>query len=338
MIARLVLLASLAVATAAVAAPKPQAIVETAVLEGMPRALSDYGFFEGGPDRPAATLIPYSVRNPLFSDYAEKQRFIHLPDGARLGIDREGRVEFPLGTALIKSFGYRGGSGGLDMLETRVLLRREDGWLALPYVWDANRTDAALKVAGTRIPVTFADPSGARREISYAVPNKNQCKQCHSRNDRLEPIGAVWQDMIFPRAGDRERVADRASFPANALLASAVWDDPDAPITARAASYLEANCAHCHSREGAASNSGLYYDETLGPYAASGWRKRPVAAGRASGGFDYVVAPGRPERSILTHRMNSVEPGIAMPEIGRATVHKEGVAVVAEWIRTEQDR
>lgn len=339
MIARVALLASLALATAAVAAPRSDApVAQAAVLEGMPRALSDYGFFDGSPDRPADTLIPYAVRNPLFSDYAEKQRFIHLPEGARLDVGPDGRVDFPLGAALIKSFGYRAEAGALDVIETRVLLRREDGWLALPYVWNAERTDAALKVAGTRVAVAFDDPSGERREISYAVPNKNQCKQCHSRNDRIEPIGPVWQDMIFMREGDRERLTERASFPRNALIASARWDDPEAPITARAAAYLEANCAHCHSREGAASNSGLFYDETLGPYAVSGWRKRPVAAGRASGGFDYVVAPGAPERSILTHRMKSVEPGIAMPEIGRATVHEEGLAVVEEWIRMETDR
>ena len=338
MIARLALAASLALATAAVAAPRPAPVDQAAVLEGMPRSLSDYGFFLDGPDRPAETLIPYALRNPLFSDYAEKHRFIHLPDGARLTVGADGRVDFPVGTALIKSFGYDGEGGTLDVIETRVLLRREDGWLALPYVWNEDHSDAALKVAGTRIPVAFTDPSGEAHRISYAVPNKNQCKQCHSRNGVIAPIGPVWQEMVFPRGGDRERVAERTSFPSNTLIPSARWDDPDAPIAARAGSYLRANCAHCHSREGAASNSGLYYDEALGPYAVSGWRKRPVAAGRASGGFEYVVDPGKPSQSILIHRMKSVDPGIAMPEIGRATVHKEGVAVVEEWIRSETDR
>jgi len=30
--------------------------------------------------------------------------------------------------------------------------------------------------------------------------------------------------------------------------------------------------------------------------------------------------------------MKSLEPGVAMPELGRATVHDEGVAAVEAWI------
>ena len=60
--------------------------------------------------------------------------------------------------------------------------------------------------------------------------------------------------------------------------------------------------------------------------------KRPVAAGRGSGGFDFVIEPGHPERSILLYRLKSTDPGIAMPEVGRATVHKEGAELLEQWI------
>jgi hypothetical protein len=30
--------------------------------------------------------------------------------------------------------------------------------------------------------------------------------------------------------------------------------------------------------------------------------------------------------------MASLEPGIAMPELGRATVHEEGLALIRQWI------
>ena len=300
--------------------------------DGMPRNLSDYGFFAGSPDRPNPALIPYSVRNPLFSDYAEKARFISLPEDAYLHVGPDGRVDFPVGTALIKSFAYRTDAGGLDTIETRVLLHRADGWLALPYVWNEDRTDAVLKVAGARMDVVFDDPSGERHEISYGVPNKNQCKQCHNRDGKLSPIGPVWPDMEFPREGDHERLKELASFPRNGLFATPRWDDPAEPIARRAGAYLQANCAHCHSRSGSASNSGLFYDERLGEYAVSGYLKRPVAAGRGSGSFDFIVDPGHPERSILLYRMHSLDPGVAMPEIGRATAHTEGLAVVTEWI------
>jgi hypothetical protein len=57
-----------------------------------------------------------------------------------------------------------------------------------------------------------------------------------------------------------------------------------------------------------------------------------VAAGRGSGGRDFAIQPGAPDASILIYRMESTDPGIAMPELGRATVHQEGVALVREWI------
>lgn len=41
---------------------------------------------------------------------------------------------------------------------------------------------------------------------------------------------------------------------------------------------------------------------------------------------------GSPDESILVRRMNSVEPKLAMPEIGRATIHREGGALIREWI------
>ena len=57
------------------------AISSKAILDdGLPRQLSAFGFFDGAADRPVAGLIGYSLRNPLFTDYAEKQRFIYLPE------------------------------------------------------------------------------------------------------------------------------------------------------------------------------------------------------------------------------------------------------------------
>jgi hypothetical protein len=31
--------------------------------------------------------------------------------------------------------------------------------------------------------------------------------------------------------------------------------------------------------------------------------------------------------------MNSIDPAVMMPELGRSLIHKEGVALIAEWIR-----
>lgn len=316
----------------AISAPHPD-ISDTAIT-GLqnPATLSAFGFFEGNAANPSMKLIPYTLRTPLFSDYAEKQRFIYLPPEALVTADKDGRLVFPVGSALVKNFGYTdSATGALTVLETRILLHKSDGWVALPYVWRADGSDADLRVGGTRIPVSF-DREGKKLSISYAVPNKNQCKQCHSSAEQIVPIGPIWQNMDFLKAKDAARFTK-----ANPQLAKldrwAAWDDArSGNVQERARHYLKVNCGHCHAPKGAASNSGLFLDGSATDAAAIGIGKRPVAAGRASGNLDFIIEAGHPERSILIARMKSTDSGIAMPELGRSLHHKEGVKLLEDWI------
>ena len=308
----------------------PQDAVITA--EGFPPTLSSYGFFtDVVKEAPAARVMRYTLNTPLFSDYAEKHRFVYVPAGQKAAYDPERVLQLPVGSALIKTFGYQQ-NGAFKPLETRLLLHRASGWIAIPYVWNEGGTDAVLKRGGARIPVTFTDPSGQRRSISYSVPNQNQCKECHALAGAITPIGPKARNLndghqlqALTAAGMLDRV------PADAPRL-ARWDDEKAPLAARATAYLEANCAHCHNREGAASNSGLFLGWRETSSNARGIDKRPVAAGRGSGNRDFDIAPGQPDQSILLYRMASTDPGIAMPELGRQTVHAEGLALLTKWI------
>jgi uncharacterized repeat protein (TIGR03806 family) len=306
-----------------------------AMVESNPPLLSAFGFFKGSADKPASGLISYALGTPLFSDYAEKQRFIALPKDTKATVDSEGRINFPVGTALIKSFGYPDRAGKLKVIETRLLLHRAEGWVALPYVWRADGSDAELKLGGTRVPARFVKPNGEQMAISYAVPNKNQCKQCHSTQDAVTPIGPVWQNMMFASEASKKAMMTNVVLPKTLPLTEARWDKPKSgTVEARALSYLRVNCGHCHKPSGSASNSGLFFADHVSGGAALGIGKRPVAAGRGSGNFDFVIEPGHPERSILIHRMKSTDPGVAMPELGRATAHDEAIKLLEEWIRS----
>lgn len=315
--------------------PAPLVVNDAAITgTGLPARLSDYRFFAGsGTARPAPQLIGYTLGTPLFSDYTEKQRLIYLPDGQQASVHGDGHVEFPEGAAIIKTFGV-GEGAAFRPVETRVLLRRAAGWEALPYVWNADGSDAVLKVSGTRIPLKVTRTAGSSVDISYAVPNKNQCKECHQSGSRIVPIGPIWMNMTFADSGAERRFIRQATMPRNRLGKWPVWDDPaSGSVEGRARAYLHSNCAHCHNPSGSASNSGLFLTyTTAAPDTAYGIYKRPVAAGRGSGGHEFAIAPGDPDHSIMTHRMNSVEPGIAMPEVGRSLVHEEGVSLIREWI------
>ncbi len=50
------------------------------------------------------------------------------------------------------------------------------------------------------------------------------------------------------------------------------------------------------------------------------------------GDREFDIVPGLPEQSILIYRLESTAPKAMMPQIGRAVVHEEGVALIREWI------
>ncbi|WP_428483063.1 SO2930 family diheme c-type cytochrome [Qipengyuania sp.] len=330
MIRRAIFCAALASAVAAVASTgTPRIDTDAAIMdEGLPRSLSDFGFFADPAGQvPQARVTPYRLNTPLYSDGADKLRFVYLPEGAQMGAQGEGLLEFPVGTALIKTFAF-GEGADRRLIETRVLLHRASGWLALPYLWNEEQTEARLAIAGARLDLTT--PRG--EAISYRVPNKNQCKECHGLDGQVVPIGPKARNLSgewlagVVEAGLVDRMPqDADQFP--------VWEHREsADLTAAARAYLDVNCAHCHRPGAMASNSGLDLRWEQQSPEALGVGKRPVAAGRGAGGHLYDIVPGSPDSSILTYRMASPEPGIAMPELGKATVDEEGLDIVRRWI------
>jgi uncharacterized repeat protein (TIGR03806 family) len=347
-------LAALLGALAFGAAPAPEPVALKLLLADTPApSLDAYRLFtDAGGRQPNARLTPYALNTPLFSDYAEKTRYLYLPPGTKARYRAVGALDLPVGATLVKTFAYpadfRRPDDNVRFLETRLLIHRKAGWVALAYVWNAEQTRAVLKRAGARIDVAFTDVHGQSRRVDYAVPNANQCKECHSLSRQIAPIGVKARNLNGPFAyatGTENQLAhwtrigilDGAPTPAKAPR-TAVWDDPAEPLEARARAYLDGNCAHCHNAHGMASNSGLFLDLEEARPSAIGVGKRPVAAGRGSGNLEVAIAPGHPEASILVHRMASTEPGVMMPELGRSLVHEEGLALVRDYIARMEKR
>lgn len=311
------------------------------------KRLSTYGFFTGELNKlnPVEAVIPYKPASSLFTDYAFKSRFIFFPEGLKASLTSN-ELDFPEGTVLIKNFYYpadfRKPESGRRILETRLLINSEKGWEAFPYIWNDSQTEAVLKVVGGEIEVSFTDYNGKDQMIDYIIPNKNQCKTCHNKNESLAPIGVKVQHLnneLEYKSGKANQLGHWAELGKlegfegeNAHPAMIDYEDKNLPLNERAMAYLDINCSHCHSEEGPASTSGLFltYDQT--DPRKLGVNKIPVAAGNGAGTFDFDIVPGKADESILTHRMNSTEVGIAMPELGRTTIHKEGVQLIKDWI------
>ena len=104
-------------------------------------------------------------------------------------------------------------------------------------------------------------------------------------------------------------------------------------IEERARALIDINCAHCHRLGAPGETSGLFLNIEETDPTRLGIHKPPVAAGRGSGDLDYTIVPQYPDQSIMIYRMESTDPGIMMPELGRKLVHKEGVELVKKWIQ-----
>ena len=328
--------------------------LEAALSETPPKRLSEYGLFADLSGQiPAEGVVPYDLATPLFTDYAVKLRFVAVPEGMSAPYSERGALDFPVGTILVKTFAYPdlggGEEGGLHLVETRLLIHQASGWLALPFVWNAEQTDAVLKRAGKTLTVMATLGDGSTQEIRYAVPNVNQCKGCHVSNGTMTPIGPkarnLNRDFDYADGTENqlthwERIGFLGALPASPaeLPRTADWLDADTTsLVDRARAYLDVNCAHCHSPVGPGKTSGLFleWEETNASHL--GILKRPVAAGRGSGGLDFDIVPGDPDNSILLFRMDSVDPGIMMPELGRGLVHTEGIALIREWISSLEE-
>lgn len=327
---------------------------EVALAEKPAKLLSEYDLFaELTQQVPATGVVPYDLITPLFTDYAVKMRFVSVPEGQPATYQGEGLPDFPVGTILVKTFAYPDVSGTLPndlrLIETRLLIHQVEGWVALPYVWNDDQTDAVLKRAGKSLSVTATLGDGSVQDIRYVVPNVNQCKGCHVSNGAMTPIGPkarnLNHDFDYP-AGRENQLAHWASVGALSALPGdpvdlpriADWLDEDsASIEQRARAYLDVNCAHCHIEGGPGKTSGLFLSWEETDTAQLGINKRPIAAGRGSGGLDFDIVPGDPETSILHYRMNSVDPGVMMPETGRTLIHTEGLELIRSWIASLED-
>ena len=288
--------------------------------------LSDYGLFlDAGARKPAERVLAYDLINPLFSDHSDKHRYIYVPPGETARYHESDAFAFPVGSVIVKTFSYDD-----DFIETRLLVRKAEGWQAYPYVWNESDTEAVYTPIGASKVIETTAPTGAPITINYSVPNKNQCKTCHGLNGEVFPIGPKARNLggqttAWSEAGLLSGVQDDH-------FAVPKADDPGALLEKRARAYLEINCAHCHRAGGSASNSGLWLEWDEQSPRKIGIQKRPTAAGRASGELLSVIVPGAPERSIMVQRMASLEAGVAMPELGRSIVHEEGVSLIQAWI------
>jgi uncharacterized repeat protein (TIGR03806 family) len=227
------------------------------------------------------------------------------------------------------------------MIETRLLVLRDDGWFGLPYLWDATETSAVYTPQGATVNSNLLTDEDELLNVDYSVPARTDCGSCHFGAGGDVPIGPVARNMNRDWPWKAENQLDGLSReglllyapPSDQVPVLPIWNDPaDGTVAERARAYLESNCAACHNPAGRAGFTGLWLEADRPLGTATGVCKQPVAAGSANLGLTYGIEPGDPSRSILVQRMADLRPAIKMPEIEKATVHTEGLALITQWV------
>jgi mono/diheme cytochrome c family protein len=307
----------------------------------LPQRLHDTGLYVGDSQQIAPEHLAFSPQYPLWSDGATKRRWIYLPPGASIDASNPDAWEFPVGTRLWKEFAHG------RPIETRYIERLQNGeWRFAAYIWNEAGSEARLAPTdGVALEVKGA-PRGR-----YHVPGEGDCRACHEgaaapvlgfsalqlspERDRLAPHGEVGSDLDLRALVARGLVRN---------LPESLHRSPPR-IAARSAleraalGYLHGNCAHCHNDNGAPAPVDLTLAQRASSSAADAARvlRTLIDApsrfrGHGLGADAPLIAPGRPDASVLTARMRSRNPQTQMPPLGTAMLDTEALALLDRWI------
>lgn len=305
---------------------------DTTVVSTFPDRLSKTGCFDPvDPKKPAPGLVGYTVNAPLWSDGADKERFLALPDGKSITIGADGDFDFPIGSVLVKHFSLAG-----KRIETRLFIRHDDGdWAGYSYEWNDEQTDAVLLGGGKQKKV------GAQ---TWAFPSRTECMRCHTkaagRSLGLE-LAQLNGDFVYAttnrisnQLATLEHIGMFAAPLGKPVEQIAALPDPlgtNAPLDQRARAYLHGNCAMCHRPDGGPARAPMdfrfekSFADTRSCNVASGVEDIGVAGAK-------IIVPGKPEQSLVSIRMHVLD-GNRMPPLGSKVVDEKGTKLIDDWIR-----
>jgi uncharacterized repeat protein (TIGR03806 family) len=297
--------------------------------DNFPQVLSATGCVDPvDPTKPAAGLIPYAINSPLWSDGAEKERYLGIPDGATITINADQDWDLPIGSVAMKTF-----SVGGKRVETRLFMRHDDGaWAGYTYEWNDDGKDATL-LPGSKLKMLG-------ESAAWAYPSRSQCIQCHSAaagGTLGLDTAQLNRDIVYAstnRMSNQLETLDHIGMFAAPLVQPAAearrLSDPSGtdPIEDRARAYLHANCAHCHRPMGGGQgNMDLRYTQMLHD-------TNTCNAANTQGpvnGAAKIVLPGDPQHSIMSARMHATD-SKRMPPVAVSVTDPVGTKVIDDWI------
>ena len=287
-----------------------------------------YADIEGKQTAPG--VAPYAPAIPLWSDGAEKQRWILLPAGGVIDNTDPGEWSFPVGTKVWKEF-----SRGGQRVETRLWQKIHDGyWVNATYAWDADESGATLSSGGD---ITLADGT------TYHVPTNDECQKCHrGRTDRILGFEQVLLGLPGAVGLTLEALVAQGQLSDPPASTSLTIGDDGTGAAAAALGWLHVNCGTtCHNANSGSSAFAAGMLLRLDPNQLDG---RPVndfealkttlgvVVGTPNWSGQIRIVPGSPDQSLIYQLISHRGTGSQMPPIATDLVDELDIPLVAGWI------
>jgi hypothetical protein len=285
----------------------------------------------------SADKLAFSPQYALWSDGADKQRFIELPAGSSIDASDPDNWRFPHGTRLWKTFTH-----GERKVETRLIELSADGrWRYATYLWRADGDDADLAPArGARLALAEA-PHGR-----YAVPGRGDCIACHG-GATTPVLGFSALQLAGARSAGEltlHRLVERGLLRGlpPAVLATPPRIAAGNEIERAALGYLHGNCAHCHHPNEGRVPVRLNLMQRVADLpgsAAQVLRSMLDAPSRFQRGDEtsaHALVPGDADASVLLQRMRARDGRAQMPPLGSELADSQALALLARWINEKK--
>jgi hypothetical protein len=216
----------------------------------LPGDLRCTGLYEcWNPKTLAKTAQPFKPGVELWSDGAEKARWLALPPGQKIDISKHDGWVFPVGTKVFKEFKIAG-----KRIETRIFQKvTASDWQATVYRWSADGESSAKRL-----------DTGALVD-GYEIPATTACNRCHAgRDDRLLGV-EEWSLSIGAAEGlTMSKLKELGLVTPEPGATTKTLPEDSTGKAAAALGWLHANCGFCHNnRTGSAKTTNLFLDLAL---------------------------------------------------------------------------
>lgn len=299
---------------------------------GLPVDLFCAGLYAGNDmSQLADGVMPYKPGVLLWSDGAEKQRWLYLPAGSQIDTSSLDEWKFPAGTKAFKEFRVDGA-----LVETRLMWKRTaDTWELGTYIWDANG-NATLNTAsqGTILP------------NGYEIPTQKDCDKCHHGGaDQLLGVEAVALALPTATGATLDDLAQRGFLSAPPTPTTIELPDDGTGKAGAAIGYLHANCGMaCHSSRGLGEETQLLMRlsanelwptpvsaQMLQTYLATVGQPPTTASVASKFPGANRITPGAHDQSVVW-LMAHTRGNYQMPPLVSHQIDDAGTQSIADWI------